>query len=544
MVRALFVLLALLLPIVAVPLAGSATAAPPQGLHLAWPGDPRSSVSVTWHIASPDAGEGVEFGATSAYGARVAAHGAATGTSTTYTASLTGLAANTTYHYRVGSAASGWSADHTFRTAPASRLAREVRLGVIGDVGVGSVQAQLMGRLAGAGLDAVLHVGDVSYADGASGTWDAYFQQAEPALASTAYLPALGNHDVESCCAMQSFLARNALPGNERWWSADVGNVHVVALDDEPASGDGAHFVEGTNVFTGSDAQTAWLKGDLAAAKGSGRFIVVEFHRPLYSSSQAHPGNPAMRSALEGIFVQNGVDLVLNGHAHGYERTYPVAYGSVKSTSGGVYAKGSAPIYVVTGGGGESLYTTWQAQPAWSKVRAAAYEWVRLVAGPDGSLRVTALRTADNTVLDDFTIRPAAPPAATACSSPCWKEAESVAVHDNGMRVADGAASGGAGWMLWGNGELRDTWHVAAAGRHNVSIRAHGNQALGNWSQLALKVDGQVVKTWTLGSTSWWTATYPWQPAAGDHTLAAAFVNDANGGGQDRNLWVDKIGVS
>ncbi len=108
-----------------------------------------------------------------------------------------------------------------------------------------------------------------------------------------------------------------ALPGDERWYSYDWGRIHFVALDTEASY----------------SRQAAWLDADLAATTLPWK--VVYFHRPPYSSGQ-HGSDTSLRNALEPIFEKHGVQLVLAGHDHDYERMLPQP----------------RIQYVVTGGGG------------------------------------------------------------------------------------------------------------------------------------------------------------------------------------------------
>lgn len=505
----------------------------PEGIHLGTLGDLRNSITVTWRVPGDDPTQAVEFGRTTAYGSRAPASGVTPPQSTgkVYTASLSGLAPDTVYHYRVGSS-NGWSADETFRTAPADRLAREVRIGVLGDTGINPQAAATYARLDAANLDAVVHVGDHAYAN-VPADWDRYMVEVQPAGAESPFLAAIGNHEVESCCGLTSFTSRMSLPGNEMWWSTDLGNVHIVVLNSEPTTGDG-HFPEDTNVFTTSSPQYQWLEDDLEAAKLTGRYLVVAFHRPIYSSSTVHPSNPGMRSVLEPLFDRMDVDLVLTGHAHNYERSYPLEGGTRTTTDLSTYSRGAGRIHLVTGGGGRPLYDSWQAQPAWSATRASAFEWVELVAGTDGSLRVTARRTNEGTVLDSFTILPSTTTTATS------KEAELFAVRTAGGRQTDGAASGGAVWNLWSNGNVQDSLDAGDGG--DLAIVARGQPLGGVWPTMVVSVDGAVVRTMSVTSTA--LTTYSIGPVtAGTHSVRVAFTNDASSSSEDRNLVLDVVRI-
>jgi hypothetical protein len=91
-------------------------------------------------------------------------------------------------------------------------------------------------------------------------------------------------------------------------------------------------------------------------------------HAPWYNSNHDHQGSgDGMRNAMEGLFLQYGVNIVFAGHVHAYERNARIANGQVSS---------SGPTYITIGDGGnrEGLAGNWmQPQPAWSRVRQAEF---------------------------------------------------------------------------------------------------------------------------------------------------------------------------
>ena len=132
------------------------------------------------------------------------------------------------------------------------------------------------------------------------------------------FYPAAGNHEYHTLDAAP-FRAVFALPGpaGEKWYSYDWGRVHFAALDTE------ADYA----------TQAAWLDADLAATTRPWK--VLYFHKPPYSSG-SHGSDRSLRAALAPVLERHGVQLVLAGHDHDYERIAP---------QGGVQ-------HVVTGGGG------------------------------------------------------------------------------------------------------------------------------------------------------------------------------------------------
>src|SRR6185436_11897430 len=113
--------------------------------------------------------------------------------------------------------------------------------------------------------------------------------------------------------------------------------VHFVSLDTETAFLDTAR----------RQVQVDWLQADLAST--TQEWKVVYFHRPPYSTGFEHGSDLTIRAVFAPIFEQNGVQLVLSGHDHDYERTQPMKTSTDPSAT---------PVtYIVSGGGGAPTYT-------------------------------------------------------------------------------------------------------------------------------------------------------------------------------------------
>ena len=98
--------------------------------------------------------------------------------------------------------------------------------------------------------------------------------------------------------------------------------------------------------WTASSAEHKWLVNDLAAHQGGLKFAF--FHFPLYSDTSAEPSDrylgstPGSAGSLEQLLNNNGVDLVFNGHAHGYQRNIAVPGGVTSYVTGGGGGSASA----------------------------------------------------------------------------------------------------------------------------------------------------------------------------------------------------------
>ena len=128
----------------------------------------------------------------------------------------------------------------------------------------------------------------------------------------------------------------------------------------------------------------------------------------------------------------------------------------------------------------------------------------------------------------------------------CPVQAEAALViraEDAVIRTAGNPVPGG-GWNIWGNGQVGQSVRVAAAGRYQIMVRASGRPAGGVWPEMALLVDGRAVETVTVGRSERADYRFDVELAAGIHEIAAAYLNDAIVGKEDRDLNLDRLTIS
>lgn len=186
----------------------------------------------------------------------------------------------------------------------------DLRLVVAGDVGTGDANeeeiAQLAARLGRSdNFDALLLLGDNVYPDGDPARLpDTVFEPFGEVFASGADLLAvLGNHDVE---AGHGDAQAAALGMPDRWYARDLGDVLVIALDStQPDNPD----------------QIAWLENVLSTANHAWK--IVTMHHAPYSAGY-HGSDLPTRHAFSPLFEAYGVQLVLTGHEHDYQRSVPI----------------------------------------------------------------------------------------------------------------------------------------------------------------------------------------------------------------------------
>jgi 3',5'-cyclic AMP phosphodiesterase CpdA len=183
-----------------------------------------------------------------------------------------------------------------------------VRMGVIGDSGTGDAnQYRVAEQLAGFHklfpYEFVIMLGDNTYGGETARDWELRFERPyKPLLdAGVKFYAAIGNHDTPNQRLYKPFNM-----GGERFYSfKPKAGVRLFALD--------------SNYM--SPEQLQWLEKELAAS-GS-EWKICFFHHPLYSSGGRHGSDTALRDQLEPLFVKYGVDVVLTGHDHFYERIKP-----------------------------------------------------------------------------------------------------------------------------------------------------------------------------------------------------------------------------
>lgn len=191
-----------------------------------------------------------------------------------------------------------------FRPPPPFHLA------AVGDVGESGARLEATAAaMAGIGAvtpyDAVLLLGDNVYPAGDPDRLEeTVFGPFRPAVGAEGELLAiLGNHDVKQGNAAGQV---EALGMEGRFWARRFGDVLLVGLDsNEP----------------GDEAQLAWLDQTLASTDAPWR--IVALHHPPYSAGYQGSDLRARR-AFTPLFERHGVQLVLSGHEHDYQRSVPI----------------------------------------------------------------------------------------------------------------------------------------------------------------------------------------------------------------------------
>ncbi|MFG0246227.1 MAG: metallophosphoesterase [Phycisphaerales bacterium JB052] len=249
---------------------------------------------------------------------------------------LTGLNPDTRYYYSVGSSIqllAGDDAAHHLTTSPPTGSDEPVRLWVIGDSGTGddnarAVRDAYLQYAQPAPTDVWLTLGDNAYLLGTDSEHQLKLFDMYPSiLRTTPIWPSIGNHDafsIDQETQTGPFFDIFSLPtqgqaggvasGTEAYYSFDYANIHFICLDTSGSD----RSIDGPML--------TWLAQDLQATQQ--RWLIAFFHHPPYSfghNSDSEEHEPEMFQVRERVLPMlesAGVDLVLGGHSHSYERSY------------------------------------------------------------------------------------------------------------------------------------------------------------------------------------------------------------------------------
>jgi 3',5'-cyclic AMP phosphodiesterase CpdA len=296
---------------------------------------------------------------------------------------ITGLCPGKKYYYRFGSSTRFLQSARSnyFYTAPYEDFKGKIRIAAFGDCGrnnkgfrTGSLKSYL--KYVGKNpAEIMLLLGDNAYNDGTDYEYQTRFFNAysRTILKNHVLFPAPGNHDYRTTppsertapyfkiFSMPTAGECGGVPsGTQAYYSFNWGNAHFISLD--------SHGTEAGSLrlYDTLSPQVTWIKKDLEA--NNKEWVIVYWHHPPFTMGSHNSDKEGdlirIRQNFIRILERYGVDLVLCGHSHNYERSYLLNnyYSNeasfdpkihTKSSSSGKYdgSKRSCP-YITTSGKG------------------------------------------------------------------------------------------------------------------------------------------------------------------------------------------------
>ena len=305
------------------------------------------------------------------------------GSQTEHEVLIENLTPNTTYYYAIGDTDGqivGGDTDHYFKTSPTVGTQQAITAWILGDCGTGNsnqaaVRDAYHNYIGSNHTDMILLLGDNAYNSG----WDTEYQAAifdmyTDKLKNTMMWSCPGNHDYYGQGGLNADYydiftfptngqAGGLASNTEKYYAFDYGNMHIISLDSHDES-----RAIGSPMLT-------WLENDLAATTQD--WIIVIFHHPPYTKGSHNSDTEGrlvdMRQNVLPILESHGVDLVLGGHSHSYERskllhghygisttydanTHNVNGGDGRTDGSGAYQENvneEGTVYIVTGSAGK-----------------------------------------------------------------------------------------------------------------------------------------------------------------------------------------------
>lgn len=309
----------------------------------------QTAITIRWRTSTSQNSK-VELG--TVYGTYPIVVSDATST-TEHIVRVTGLDPDTKYYYLIGSSSVKCAPDPDkfFTTAPPANTTRVIRVAAFGDCGRGNIAyqdqnlANYRNYLATNSIeaaDAWILLGDNAYNSGTDAEFTSNFFgiYGSSLLKNHKLYPSPGNHDYGNAAGnktsrLMPYYNSFSVPqlgecggtasNKPNYYSFDIGNIHFLSLDSWGIETDDGNKDMGS---AGNSVLKTWIDNDIAA--NAGKWIIAYWHHPPYTKGShdsdngggADPELPLIRTNFIPYLEARGVDMIICGHSHCYERSY------------------------------------------------------------------------------------------------------------------------------------------------------------------------------------------------------------------------------
>lgn len=356
-----------------------------KGIRFGSKGDPLNGLTIAWNSTgtndsiawgyTPDLENGESAGLQST---------SISGTRFEYTFPV--VTAGSTIHYALYDSKDNlWSEEMTFKTA-SDASDDQFSFTVIGDSRSNPDEWQIISQ-AIPDSDFTLFMGDIVNSGSSSSDWEKWFEYGKEFISREPIYHTIGNHDTDnSPRGYDNYLGLFNMPGNELYYSFTYGNAVFICLNS----------LEAVNA-----SQYSWLLQTLETNKNQ-TWKVVFFHKPFYTSP-THTGE--MNSYFHTLwkaFDDYGVDILLNGHTHNYQRTKPINRKISRISSVETYGcgDGQGRCQIVVGNAGAPLSPAASSSLWWLDNSVSKRHFCNIEI--DGDVLTFKAMDANNVVFDEF----------------------------------------------------------------------------------------------------------------------------------------------
>jgi len=362
--------------------------------------DPLNGLTLTW--SSTGTADSVKWGYTSSY-----EKGSIKGTRRTGYVSGTyffkyvfpTVTANATIYYKLyDSNAHTWGSAGTYTTAPPMNT-NAFTFCSMGDCrDYPSVLTSVTNLAIARHPTFTLFNGDLTVAGNSSSEYNTFFSAVSGFLPNNLVFHAMGNHDATDTTLFTNLWDLPRANGSNLYYSFTYGNCLFITINTNDA---------------GNANQFTWLKNTLAAANSNPAIVwkIVSCHHCFFTDG-AHSGDMnSYRSTVWKAFDDYGVDFVLTGHDHNYQRSFPVNLNVSSTTPVTTFGSqaGQGRCEIVSGGAGAGLYTQSSTPDAWAiNIFNSTYNYAYFsVNGCE--IKMTAYNSS-NTLIDSLTFNKSSSP--------------------------------------------------------------------------------------------------------------------------------------
>ena len=333
----------------------------------------------------------------------------------------------------------------------------DFNFGAAGDWGCSSNTGKTVTNIKAKGPERILALGDYSY----KSTATCWLDKISDIKSKTRI--AIGNHEDDNSEGFSTYMSKFGL--SKTYYSFNYNNAHILVLDTDRVS------------YSSGSAQYNFAKNDLQKSSQNSniKWIIVYLHKPLYtspntcsSSSCSNTGSTAkaLRSVYHSMFDKYGVDVVLQGHVHNYQRTYPVKYDgtstpTITSSSSTNYNNPSGEIFVTVGTGGVNIHALSGKASFVKYQQDDRFGALNLIISNNGYKLTGKYYTNDGSKKDEFSISKSGATASTLATTTTstYNFGPSLTLSGEGVGTVDGNDNGKHLGLIIGNGKGLDCSH-------------------------------------------------------------------------------------